>query len=303
MWNRAAALIVLAPVLALAHPGEPLQPDDLWSAWEFDPGVVIPLLLSAFLYFRGARRHRGLRVREKLCFWAGWSMLALALVSPLHPVGEVLFSAHMVQHEILMLVAAPLMVISRPLVTFLWALPFEWRRGLGRWSKTDSVRKTWGFLTDPFAAWCIHAAAIWIWHVPVLFQATLTSELAHTAQHLSFFFVRPAVLVGAVLCAWTSGLRRGRVVRVYDRHTHQRSRSAADLRSACLVSRLQLNHASLGLDSFAGPADWRARHVGSGRARLPDRRLGAVRGLAQGKRCNARENAARGIDLHLEMTI
>src|SRR5437763_907628 len=186
MWKRAAGILILAPVVAIAHPGEPLRPDDLWSAWEFDPGVVIPLLLSAFLYARGSGRHRGLRFREKLCFWTGWSMLTVALVSPLHPLGEVLFSAHMVQHEILMLVAAPLMVLSRPLVTFLWALPFEWRRGLGRWSKTDVARRTWRFLTDPFAAWTLHAAAIWIWHAPVLFQATLTSELAHTAQHLSF---------------------------------------------------------------------------------------------------------------------
>src|SRR5205823_10980090 len=163
-WKGAAAVTFLLAPVALTHPGERLQPDDLWSAWEFDPGVVIPLLLSAFLYARGSRRHRGLGIREKLCFWSGWSMLAVALVSPLHPAGEVLFSAHMVQHEILMLVAAPLMVLSRPLVTFLWALPFEWRRGLGRWSKTDYVRRTWHFMTDPLAAWCLHAAAIWIWH-------------------------------------------------------------------------------------------------------------------------------------------
>ncbi len=204
MWKRPAFLILLTPLLAFAHPGEPLHPDDLWSAWEFDPGVVIPLVVSAFLYARGARRHRGLRLREQFCFWAGWSTLALALVSPLHPVGEVLFSAHMVQHEIFMLVAAPLMVISRPLITFLWALPFEWRRSLGRWSKTDSVRRTWGFLTDPFAAWCIHAAAIWIWHIPVMFQATLTSELAHTAQHLSFF-------LSALLFWWALFYAHGRL--------------------------------------------------------------------------------------------
>ncbi len=204
MRKRVAALVVIAPLTAFAHPGERLQPDDLWSAWEFDPGVVIPLLLSAFLYAGGTRLHHGLRTREKLCFWTGWSMLALALVSPLHPVGEVLFSAHMVQHEILMLVAAPLMVLSRPLVTFLWALPFEWRRSLGRWSKTESVRRTWAFLIDPFAAWSIHAAAIWIWHVPVLFQATLTSELAHTAQHLSF-------LLSALLFWWALFYAHGRL--------------------------------------------------------------------------------------------
>ena len=204
MSKRGLALIAFSPVAAFGHPGAPLQPDDLYSAWEFDPGVVAPLVLSAALYARGAMRHRGLGAREKFCFWAGWSMLALALVSPLHRLGEVLFSAHMLQHEILMLVAAPLMVLSKPLVTFLWAMPFEWRRRLGRWSKRDYVRRSWIFVTAPFAAWLIHAAAIWTWHAPVLFEATLVSDLAHTAQHLSF-------LLSALLFWWALFYAHGRM--------------------------------------------------------------------------------------------
>ena len=131
-------------------------------------------------------------------------MLAFALISPLHPLGEALFSAHMVQHEILMLVSAPLLVLSRPLVTLLWGIPFEWRRSLGQWAKGGYVRRTWSFLTDPFAAWWIHAAAIWIWHVPFLFQLTLKSELAHTAQHLSFF-------LSALLFWWALFYAHGRM--------------------------------------------------------------------------------------------
>lgn len=185
--KRAAYIALLAPAIALAHGVETLQPHDLWSAWEFDPGVVIPLLLSAALYAHGTRRQRINTRRQAVCFWCGWAALAVALVSPLHPLGEVLFSAHMVQHEILMLVAAPLLVLSRPLVTFLWCLPFAWRRKLGHWSKTDYVHRCWVFLTAPFTAWWLHAAAIWIWHAPYMFDLTLKSELAHTAQHLSFF--------------------------------------------------------------------------------------------------------------------
>lgn len=183
-----SAVIFLCPTLALAHTGRPLQPRDLWFAWEFDPGVVIPLAISAFLYARGSRREALSNARQQVFFWCGWTALALALISPLHPLGEALFSAHMVQHEILMIVAAPLLVLSRPLVTFLWGMPFEWRRVAGRWSKAEPVRRGWTFLTDPFAAWWLHAAAIWIWHAPVMFDLTLQSELAHTAQHLSFFF-------------------------------------------------------------------------------------------------------------------
>ncbi len=171
--------------------------------WEFNPGVVIPLAISALLYARGSYIQRIRSRREQFCFWSGWTALALALVSPLHPLGEELFSAHMVQHEILMLIAAPLLVLSRPLVTFLWGLPFEWRRTVGRWSKTDYVQRPWTFLTDPLTAWSLHAAAIWIWHAPFMFELTLKSDLAHTAQHLSF-------LLSALLFWWALFYAHGR---------------------------------------------------------------------------------------------
>ncbi len=204
IWRRAAAIGFALPLVSFAHPGERVQPHDIWSAWSFDPGIVAPLAITAFLYALGSGRERASTRRQKICFWCGWAMLALALVSPLHPLGEVLFSAHMVQHEILMLVAAPLLVLSRPLVTFLWGMPFDWRRGLGRWSKEAYVRRSWSFLTDPFTAWWIHAAAIWIWHAPFLFELTLGSELAHTAQHLSFF-------LSALLFWWALFYAHGRM--------------------------------------------------------------------------------------------
>ncbi|MBV8866261.1 MAG: cytochrome c oxidase assembly protein [Acidobacteriaceae bacterium] len=185
--QRLIAIASIIPLIAFAHTGEPLQPEDLWSAWTFNAGLTLPLTVSAVLYALGSRKHFGLTGLQKGCFWAGWLSLAIALLSPLHPLGEVLFSAHMVQHEILMIIAAPLLVVSRPLVTFLWALPMKWRRHLGHWSKTRAVRSSWLFLTAPLAAWWIHALAIWLWHAPPLFEATLTSDLIHAAQHLSFF--------------------------------------------------------------------------------------------------------------------
>jgi cytochrome c oxidase assembly factor CtaG len=127
-----------------------------------------------------------------MAFWAGWAALSIALVSPLHTLGAVLFSAHMLQHEVLMLVAAPLLVLGRPLRFFFWALPQHWRRCGGKWGK--SLRPGGRMLTHPLAAWVIHAIALWVWHVPWLFQATLTSDLAHTCQHVSF--------LGSALCFW-----------------------------------------------------------------------------------------------------
>ena len=93
------------------------------------------ILLSAILYSVGVTR---MPVRwRKVNTWyfaGGWVALVLALVSPIHAWGGVLFSAHMTQHEILMLVAAPLLVLGRPIVPFLWALPRATARSLGRLS-------------------------------------------------------------------------------------------------------------------------------------------------------------------------
>lgn len=201
--KRLGLLLLFFCAAAYAHSGEPLQPHDLWTAWSFDPGTVIPLLISAALYARGARRWRGVSTRQMILFWSGWTTLALALVSPIHPLGEVLFSAHMVQHEVLMLCAAPLMVLSRPLAALLWGLPFASRRALGQWSKLPVVHGVWGAMVAPAAAWWIHAVAIWGWHAPALFQATLRSEWVHAAQHASFFF-------SALLYWWSLLYARGR---------------------------------------------------------------------------------------------
>jgi putative membrane protein len=166
----------------LAHEGEPVAPHDLWRAWSFEPNVVVPLLLAALLYWRGCRKDAG-----RWFYWGGWWLTVGALASPLHAAGGALFSAHMLQHEVLILGAAPLLVWSRPLVPMLWGLPRGWRRPAGQVSKIAAVQRSWGWATDPTRAWYIHGAAVWLWHEPRLFQATLTSEWVHTVQHLSFF--------------------------------------------------------------------------------------------------------------------
>jgi putative membrane protein len=187
---------------AQAHGGKPHGPEDLWKTWGFEPFVILGLALSAWLYVRGVRRlwrssgaGRGVRRWEACAYASGWFALFVALVSPLHPLGRVLFSAHMTQHEVLMLVAAPLLVLGRPVVAFLWALPKGWAREVGAWGRAAWFRKPWRVLTNPFAAWAVHAVALLAWHVPALFQATIDDEWVHTAQHLSF-------LLSALLFWW-----------------------------------------------------------------------------------------------------
>ena len=184
---------VPAQLIVFAHLGKPLEPHDLWRAWTFEPVTIALLAISGWLYARGltrlwhaAGRGRGVREQEASMFAAGWLVLALSLLSPMHALGGVLFSAHMAQHELLMTVATPLLVLGRPLIPFVWALSPKWRRVTGRWSAARWFAVPWEALTHPVTAFLLHAAAIWVWHLPSLYDATVSSEVMHAAQHASF---------------------------------------------------------------------------------------------------------------------
>jgi putative membrane protein len=192
-------LICLSVSTTLAHDGKPHHARDLLYTWGLDPMVLVSLGLSGWLYFLGVRRvwreagtGHAIKRWEAAAYAGGWAAMWLALVSPLHPLGEVLFSAHMTQHELLMLVAAPLTVLGKPVVAFLWALPMHTSRSLGRAARAPWFQKFWCTITKPLNAWLIHALSLWVWHAPVLFQATLSSNLVHTLQHI--FFLGSALL-------------------------------------------------------------------------------------------------------------
>jgi cytochrome c oxidase assembly factor CtaG len=119
-----------------------------------------------------------------------------ALVSPLHWLGERLLSFHMVEHEILMAVSAPLLAIARPAGTLLWSLPRRVRLLIGRWMRLPATDAVWGFLSAGRTATILHAMAIWGWHAPLLFDAAVSNLVLHRLQHLSFFLT-------AVLFWWS----------------------------------------------------------------------------------------------------
>jgi putative membrane protein len=214
----AAVSLMLTPSLAFAHAGDALGPDNIWTAWSLEPLIVISLVASAWLYTRGIRRlwraadtGAGIRKWEASSFAGGWLVIAVALVSPLHALGGVLFAAHMIQHELLISIAAPLLVLGRPIVAFLWALPQHWRRKAGVLTRNRSLRTSWRMISIPAVAFGLHAIALWTWHLPRLYQATLTSELVHSLQHTSFLFT--AILFWwAIFAARGGELRRGAAV-------------------------------------------------------------------------------------------
>jgi putative membrane protein len=153
--------------------------------WSFDPGVVMALMAAGILYSLGSSelKGRGVRRWERACFWGGLASTAIALVSPIHVWSETVFAMHMTQHEILILAAAPLICLGRPGVVWLSALPKAAAAGVARVGKSGPIAA----LGTPLAAWLLHAAALWVWHIPAAFNATSTNELAHAAQHVSFF--------------------------------------------------------------------------------------------------------------------
>ena len=182
-----------AGVIALLH--APVS--WLWTSWTWEQGIAIPLLVSAALYARGAIRLTGkqtLPARDIVAFALGWLTVAIALLSPLHQLSEELFSAHMVQHELLMAIAAPLLVIGKPALVMVSALPRRARLRVGAVVRTKRVRAAWRFMTRPFDAWLLHGVAIWIWHLPVLFAAATRSDSVHALQHASF--------LGSALLFW-----------------------------------------------------------------------------------------------------
>jgi putative membrane protein len=135
-------------------------------------------------------------------------VLAVALMSPLHSIGGALFSAHMTQHELLISIAAPLLVLGRPLIPFVWSFSPNRRRSLGVWTRRPSVRGAWSFLSRTSVAFSLHAVGLWVWHLPGPYQATLTSELMHSLQHVTF--IATALLFWwAILSARGEGPGRG----------------------------------------------------------------------------------------------
>jgi len=177
----------VTPIFFLAHAGHHhLEASEVMTWWSWEPLVIALLVISAGLYFVGSRRMGRVNKVHAAAFYGGWIALVIALVSPLDALGGILFSAHMAQHEVLMIVAAPLLVLGRPLVAMLWALPASWRVPVARAFQTRPIASAWWFLTLPAVAVVVHAIALWVWHLPSLYEATLRSDGVHALQHTAF---------------------------------------------------------------------------------------------------------------------
>jgi putative membrane protein len=199
------ALTLIATLLCLSTPSVLAHGSNTsaqGATWTFDPWIVIPLLAFGSLYFTGTwvlHRRKTLRRRRSWSvtfYWVGWLSLAGSLVSPLHWLGEHLFTFHMIEHEIIMAISAPLLVLANPVGTLLWGLPRRIRVLIGHSMRHKAVNIPWRWISDGSHATLLHGIAIWVWHAPVLFDDAVNDVAIHRLQHLSFF-------LSAVLFWWS----------------------------------------------------------------------------------------------------
>ena len=192
-----------ASVYAHGHEGHVRSDPRVFSAW--DQATLVGLAVMAAAYWIGTTRMTASGARrprvERVAFTAGWFSLVVAVLPWVDRAVIERFSAHMAQHELMMLIGAPLVIAGRPLSTCAWALSQPWRRlalaPLQHPRMAGAVRA----LTAPAIAWALHGATLWIWHMPVLYNAAVQSEPVHAVQH--------AMFVGTSLMFW-SGLVYGR---------------------------------------------------------------------------------------------
>lgn len=194
-----AAALLAAPPAVLAH-GVDLEPPT-WPGvlldWSFDPTIVLPLALAAALYLQAVRSvdaaHPANPVprRRVAAFLGGLVAILVALQSPIERYDTTLFSVHMVQHVLLMFVAAPLIALGAPITLLLRAVRPDWRTRVVLPVLHSRVVRLISF---PVVTWALFAAVMWGTHFSPWFDAALDDPFVHELEHAAF--------LGSALLFW-----------------------------------------------------------------------------------------------------
>jgi putative membrane protein len=194
----ALLLLALAPATALAHGTDVPAPafPAVLLAWRFDPLTILPLVAIGAAYLWAVRRvqraHPGNPhpTHRSATFVGGLVAIGVALASPIEAYEGSLFSVHMVQHLLLMLVAAPLLLAGAPITLALRVARPSVRRRL-LWVLHSPVLRAISF---PVVTWTLFAAVNWGWHFSSLYDQALENTALHYFQHATF--------LGAALLFW-----------------------------------------------------------------------------------------------------
>ena len=201
--------------------------DAILTAWEWRPVVGLVLGAGAAVYLIGWCRLRARSTasapRWRLaCYLGGLAVIGLALLSPVSVYSGMLLSAHMVQHQLLVMVAVPLVLLADPLPAALWGLPSPARRAVGGALRAGAAgrRAMWALTWMPVAG-LLYVLTLSAWHVPAAYEASLGNPWLHDVQHLSFFvtgllfwwpIVNPAPRLHRLTGGLGYGLRIGYVI-------------------------------------------------------------------------------------------
>ncbi|MDP2326605.1 MAG: cytochrome c oxidase assembly protein [Dehalococcoidia bacterium] len=187
---RLETLPALAERAPVAH-GAIIE-GDWWLAWSYDPGLLILAGLMVACYLRGLRRwpvrtHSHPWWRTAL-FLAGMATLVLAVESPIDRLGEHHFTLHMVQHELLMMVAVPLILLGAPTTPMLRGLPRWLRDALVRpVAASPAAHRVGRVLTHPAVGISAISVVMWFWHLaPGWYERALLDARIHELEHASF---------------------------------------------------------------------------------------------------------------------
>jgi putative membrane protein len=190
---------VLTTGALVGHLAPPVAPDDIWRAWSWDVAVWLTLLGALVVHRRGSRT-AGATGYER---WRRWAFVAaivttgVALVSPLDALSGSLASAHMVQHLLLTVVVAPLLVLSAPTAALLRGLPRFLRFELHQLHRTR-VHPARFARAHPVPLAVVHAATLWFWHASAPYELALRNDLVHRVEHLMFLLTALASWVALV---------------------------------------------------------------------------------------------------------
>lgn len=185
-----AAAPLLVPPAVLAHGADAPWPVFPWYllAWRLEPIAIGSVAVAGAAYLAALRRvdhaHPGNRPPRwrAAAFFAGLGALLLALTSPIEAYEGSLFWVHMLQHMLLELVAAPLLLLGAPITLTLRAARPAIRRGMLVVLRSRLIH----LVTHPVVAWLVFAAVNWTWHFSPLYDRALESEPFHYFQHATF---------------------------------------------------------------------------------------------------------------------